>query len=393
LTIQDVVYGGSGLARLDGCVVFVPGVIPGEKVSAETVKRHKTYAEARLVEVLEPSPHRRHPVCPLAGVCPGCSYQHMTYAEEVRIKAAQLANFLRRQVGPDRAAAVFQPPVASPCDTGYRNKIVLHASVEDGRTCLGYKGRDNRTVLDVPACPLAMDPINGRLAERRADAHFMDTLKPGMSVTFRHTGKDGTLMWKDDTGPGKERLTEATVLGPMRVSRRSFFQVNPPVGDALAERVMALVKEHRPETVVDLYCGIGIFALAASNAGAQRVVGIDSDAEAIHAAVSNGEKLETGNADFIAGPVGGRLRDALARGSPGTTLVIVDPPRRGLEPDVADALAASGVPRVAYISCAPDTLARDVARLTQVGWHVASTQAFDMFPRTASFESITVLEK
>ncbi|MDI6774341.1 MAG: TRAM domain-containing protein [Verrucomicrobiota bacterium] len=392
LTIQDVAYGGRGLGRLDGRVVFVPGVIPGERARARIAKQRKNYAEARLVEILEPSPRRARPVCPLAGTCPGCAYQHMAYAEELRLKAAQLADFLRYQVDASQPDTLL-PPVASPRDMGYRNKIVLHASVNGNRTLLGYKAEDNRAVLDVPLCHLAMAPINRRLAERRADPRFMSSLKPGMSVTFRHTENDGALMWKDRTGPGKERLTEFTVLGPLRAPQRSFFQVNPAVGDALIERVMALVKERQPETVIDLYCGVGLFALAADRAGAARVIGIDSDSEAIHAAVSNAERLAARNAEFRACQACLGLKDALGRFGGERTLLIVDPPRRGLEREVVDRIAAANVSLIAHVSCAPDTLARDVARLAEAGWRVASAQVFDMFPRAASFESITVLEK
>ena len=158
LKIADVVYPGRGLARMDGCVVFVSGVLPGETVSARITRRRKNFAEAELIRIEVPSPRRVEPACPLAGTCPGCCYQHADYAEELRLKEAQFVNLLQRigrVEGPDRL-----PSVPSPAPLGYRNKITLHASPDPGGgRRLGYFAFDNRTVLDVPACPLAVAEI------------------------------------------------------------------------------------------------------------------------------------------------------------------------------------------------------------------------------------------
>jgi len=190
LRIEDVVYRGRGLARQAGCVVLVPGVLPGETVRVRIVRRHKNYAEAELLDVAHASPLRREPACPLAGVCPGCVYQHAAYEEEVRLKAAQLANLLERLAGVDDA--VCAPPVASPRSLEYRSRVVLHAARDGARVRLGYFAEDNRTVLDVPRCPLAVPPLNERLQALRADRPSWprSSRRPGSTcVTRPRTGR------------------------------------------------------------------------------------------------------------------------------------------------------------------------------------------------------------
>ncbi len=392
-TIEDVVYGGRGLARLNGYVVFVPRVLAGERVRLEITRPHKTYAESRLLEVLAPSPHRRLAACPLAETCGGCAYQHMDYAEELRVKHRQLVQFFRPTAvaqGPD----IFPPPAPSlPC-LGYRNRITLHAAIQaDHPPRLGYKASNNRTVVDVPVCPLARISINERLAALRADPHFFRSLRDGEHLTLRATATDGVLMWRNDTSPGKERLTETTALGAIRVPRRSFFQVNGAVADCLLGWLMEFVRIRQPEIMLDLCCGVGMFSLAAARAGTPYTWGMDVDASAILAARSNARRLDCRGCAFETGSIERRLAGVLSRLPLRQTLILANPPRSGLSPAVIRHLIESEAALLVYISCAPDRLARDVARLSAGGWRVTRAQVFDMFPRTACFECVAVLER
>ena len=392
LTITDVVYRGLGIGRLDGCVVFVPGVLPAETVCVEITHRRKNFAEARLLDVLRPSPHRIAPVCPLAAVCPGCRYQHVEYEEELRLKHAQLANLLARMAGvPD---PVVLPPVASPENLGYRNKIVLHGALQQGRATLGYVAEDNVSIIDVPACPLAVPALNAKLRDLRSDARFMAELKTPARVTLRHTPADGATWWIGPRQPAAAELTETTALGPLRVPRGSFFQVNPPVADLLTGRVFQMLKAIRPQSVIDLYCGVGGFALAAGRAAVPRILGIDSDAEAISAAGRNAATLGFDRIRFTAAPASRGLAKALeAAGSADGLTLIADPPRAGLEKSVVRTILAGRPADVIYISCAADTLARDVKLLAEDGYGFANSQPVDMFPRTPYFESVTHLRR
>jgi len=394
VTIRDVVYPGRGLSSLaDGRIVFIPEALAGERVAIEIVKQHAQYAIGRVVDILMPSPHRIATCCgegPRAG-CPGCVYQHIAYPYEVEIKHRQLHEILRRlgRLEDD----IRLPPTASPNELHYRNKIVLHAAPSEGGVKLGYIRDDNTTVHDIEACMLAMDPINATLAEIRADAAFMDSLKPGMSVTLRHTREEGTVFWRANETVEPSRLTEETPFGPVVVPRRSFYQVNPAAANLLFTATGEAVARLAPEFVIDLYCGCGVFSLAALHAGTRAVYGIDSDSRAIRAARLNVmQHRYQSQAFFTAQSAYEGLQGIPARVTPESTLVMVDPPRGGLDRDLVQLLCAVKPGHILYISCAPDTLARDMARFMESGYRPRSARLFDLFPRTAHFETLMHLE-
>jgi 23S rRNA (uracil1939-C5)-methyltransferase len=393
LSVEDVVYRGKGLGRHDGMVVFVPATLKGERVEVELTVRRKRHAEGRLLRVLEASPRRVAPICPLFGLCPGCAYQHASYEEEVRVKQAQLLGFLNRTRAWDERS-VMDEFVPSPQELGYRNKIVLHTGADaSGQACLGYVGEDNHTLLDVAECPLALPLVNRRLAEFRTREFLAQTLPPGEDVTFRHTAEDGTLVWIGRQSPGKERLTEHSPWGPMRVPRTGFFQVNPLLVPALVERVGAQLGSAGCDTALDLYCGCGLLSLAALHAGIGRVIGVDSDPRAIRFAEANARKLAPGEALFRTGRAHEWLPDILKGVAQTRCALIVDPPRRGLDPVTARQIGASSLPALLYVSCAADTLARDLNLLAPSGFRVRSAQGFDMFARTPYFESVVLLTR
>lgn len=384
VTITDVAYRGKGIARHEGCVVFIPGTITGETVHAQITNRKKNFAEAEAVSITQASPFRVEPVCPLFNICPGCTYQHIEYAEEVNIKQAQLKSMICRAV--DSPDIKFNEPVASPAPIAYRNKIMFHAEV--GKTVkLGYYGHDNRTVLDIPRCPLAMNEINKLLKEIRAKENFMKSLRSRTSVTLRYTSENGAVSWR---GPGsEERLMENTRLGQIRVPRNSFFQVNPAAADILIDIVQNILAGTASKNVIDLYCGVGVFAIAAAQKGTENVLGIDSNDSAIRAAYRNAVKLGFNNIMFIQGQAEAGLDQALKSVESAETTLIVDPPRTGLDKEVIKAITASKPAHLIYVSCAADTLARDLGLLARAGYNIVSTQLVDMFPRTPYFESVT----
>ncbi|MCE9615469.1 MAG: TRAM domain-containing protein [Lentisphaerae bacterium] len=391
LTIGETAYRGAGVARQDGWVVFVPGAWPGERVKVQITRRKRQYGEGRVVEVLDASPHRIAPACPLAGTCPGCAYQLVAYAEEVRLKQAQLARFLSHQAAV--TASMMRVPIASPRELGYRNKIVLHAATGAGGPVLGYVAADNTSVLDVMACPLALPPLAERLAALRADATFMQALRSEQSVTLRYTELDGALHWVGRPAPGAPWLQERTGLGPVWVPRGGFFQVNPGAADLLLDTATQWLRAVNPRAVVDLFCGVGMFALAAAAAGVTSVSGVDVDAVGIRAAKENAARLQATGVRFASGPAEALARKALAQFPADGTLLIVDPPRLGLAKSlVADILRAAPA-HLLYISCAADTLARDLAALVAGGYRVTDVQLVDMFPRTAYFETLVLLAR
>jgi tRNA/tmRNA/rRNA uracil-C5-methylase (TrmA/RlmC/RlmD family) len=389
LTIADVVYQGRGLARWNGCVVFVPHVLPGETVRARLVRRRRNYAEAKLLDVLQASPARVEPVCPLAGVCPGCSYQHADYAEELRLKQAQLANLLERQAG--IGSAPCPPPIGSPAVLGYRNKITLHSDSPRDPAIIGYVGEDNRTLIPLERCPLAVDPLNALLGTLRQDPGLSRRLRPHAPLTLRHTEKDGALFWIGSPDVRAPWLTESTRIGDVTAPRDSFFQVNPSVANLLLDHVTQVLRDVAPDTLIDLYCGVGLFALAAGRAGISRVVGVDCDPAAVDAANRNARAMGLDGLTFLARTAGRGLRQAFAAIAPERNVLILDPPRRGLDRRVLTELIRRHPANILYISCAADTLARDIALLTPAGYDVKQVQLLDMFPRTPYFESVAWL--
>jgi 23S rRNA (uracil1939-C5)-methyltransferase len=390
LTVHDVAYGGRGVGRHEGRVVFVHGVLPGETVEVEVVRLARNFAEARLLGVSVSSGDRIAPACPLAGVCPGCRYQHATYEAEVRIKQSQFQSLLQRLGGLD--PALCAEPVGSPLPSGYRNKIVLHAWREGGPLRLGYFSEDNTTVLDVPACPLSTDAINRRLAELRGDGAFLATLRTHNPVTLRETAADGVMHWVGRAPDGgRPWLTERTAVGDIRVPRGGFFQVNAAVAGRVVQAVADHLRSAEPDVVLDAYGGVGVFAFAAARMGIERVFSVDADGQAIEAGRENAARFGLGNVEFLSGPAGRLTSRCLHGCDPAWTTVIADPPRAGLEPSMLSALVRRKPAGIVYVSCAADTLARDLAHLCAAGYRVLETRLYDMFPRTAFFESVTRL--
>ena len=216
LRIEKVVYRGNGLARMNGLAVFVPGTIAGELAEIRIEERKKNFAKAVLVRILEPSPYRIKPICPLAvvpaemcasdsGYCPGCSYQHIAYEEEVRIKNGQFTEMISYKTNVENDA--FLAPAASPVPLGYRNKITLHTWRRDAKVNLGYLGPDNRTVIDVMECPLAVQPINDLLKDLRGKSGFIASLMNGENITMRYTDIDGAHYKTDRAFPTRNILS------------------------------------------------------------------------------------------------------------------------------------------------------------------------------------------
>ncbi len=387
LDIVDVAYGGRGVGRLDGMAVFVPGCLEGERVRVRLEAVHKRYAEAGLLEVLTPSPHRREPFCPLADRCPGCAYQHVDYPEEVAIKQRQLAALLRRMGAQE--SVTMDEAVPAPSELGYRNKIVLHNGPEGQ---LGYYGRDNRTVIDIDRCPLAVEAINTDIAAVRADTAFMQSLPPRSSVTFRWTETDGVRHWKDGDSAGGP-VTEKTPIGDIRLPAGGFAQVNSAVTGKLVEAAARWIRAQSPAFLVDLYCGAGLFALAAAQAGVPNVLGVEVNGPAIRAAKANAREHKQTGVTFVEGDAATVFDQAIQQVDADRTAVIVDPPREGLSSALCESLLMHRPAGLLYISCAPDTLARDLKRLTAEAYVVERCRVLDMFPRTAHFETMTFLRR
>lgn len=353
LKIHDVAFGGKGVARESGKAVFVPFTIDGERVTARITREKRQFAEAELVEVIEPSAHRVTPPCPYFGRCGGCSYQHLDYEHQLVVKQKQVGQAMRRIARLDDPP--MRPIVASPSSYHYRNRITVHAENE----IVGFFRRDVHELMDIEQCPISMPEVNAALAQLRA-------ARP----------HDGHYTLRAHSGP------------------RVFAQTNDAVADAIADFIGSLLTGEQG-LLIDAFCGAGFFAKRLAPKF-ERVIGIDWDRFAIDAARKDARPNET----YIAGDVAVELRRAAANaspenldsprvGKPATTL-IVDPPATGLSAEMRRAVIDASPATLIYVSCNPPTLGRDLAEL-QSRFSVVSITPFDMFPQTAEIEVVAEL--
>ena len=361
LKIEDIAFGGKGLAREQGKAVFVPYTMEDELVSAEIVREKKQFAEAELLEVKESSPNRVAPQCPYFGRCGGCAYQHIDYQHQLAIKWRQVRDALQRSG--KLKDVPMRPIIPSPRDYAYRNRITVHA--QDG--VIGFFRRDSHHLIDIEHCPISRDEVNRALAELRKQRHV----------------RNGHYTLRAASEP------------------RVFSQINGDVAQTLRDLIVNLVPLNQ-HLLIDAYCGAGFFAKALLDKF-ECIIGIDWDKFAIAAARENATAKET----YIAGDVehelqrmgavhlkrSARVEDTLCGRleSIGATTIIIDPPATGLSGVVRAAIMDLAPQTLIYVSCNPPTLARDLKELQQK-FAINSITPLDMFPQTAEIEVLVHLE-
>ncbi len=383
--VSRIAFGGDGVGRLpDGKVCFVPGALPGETVRAEITHEAKSFARARVLDVLTASPERITPDCPLAGTCPGCVYRHASYDCELEWKNRQFHDFLTRG-NPAAGDIQFLPPLGAPSRNGCRNKLTFVC--ENDAFC--YRGLDNKTAVSVQDCPLGHPDIRELLATAKPGAD-------GQKRTFRRTLHDGALDSGSEKWQGIAHLTEQLgAFGEFRVPKASFFQVNPDMAPKLAERVLTLLKELGAEQILELYCGSGVFSiLATEHIPGLTANAVELDMAAIDAAVFNAKHHGVaGRCSFLVADAGEAFHTLASSCDPAKSCVLVDPPRTGLPGALTREIGEFGPEAVLYVSCGPDTLRRDADRLAEFGFRIQSAGMIDMFPATGHFESVTLFRR
>lgn len=376
---EGFAYGGEAFGRLpDGRICFFRGGVPGETAELEIVSSKRTFARGVLRSVSDASPSRLVPLCPLAvhpGIdrfCPGCSFQQVEYSEELRWKQRQLEHFMLR--GKLADAAAFAVPVPSPSRFGWRNRLKL--SRVNGEA--GFFAEDNVSLVPVAHCPLAVPAIDSALPDCRGLS--------GDEIFLRWTKDDGVVV----NGGDRELTERLEEFGDFRVSASSFFQTNSAVAALLLRGVVGILTELGVRRLLELYCGVGVFSLAAAGMLPElRADGVELDRRAVDCARRNAKARRVSDrCRFIIGDAD-KWRERPKTLPPDA--VLVDPPRRGLSPRLIEALKRWRVPHVIYVSCAPDTLARDLGRLSGV-YRAVKCRLYDMFPCTAHFETLTQLD-
>jgi 23S rRNA (uracil1939-C5)-methyltransferase len=441
LKIDSLAYGGNGVARLNGFVVFVRRGLPGDTVRARVTKVQRRHAEALATEVLEPSPLRVEAPCDHYPACGGCRFQDLAYEAQAEAKAEQVSDALRRIGG------ISDPPLEPilPAEEifHYRNKLEYSfTQLEDGPTLGFHKAGRWDEVLEIEQCWLTTDLGNairnavrewargdklvaydqaehtgylrhlvvregmntGQVlvqvvtgpGEKLDTGGFVDVLRRFPEVRSVHWSVNDTaaevtnlptqLLW------GEEAIEEELCRLRFRVRPNAFLQTNT----RMAERIYGLVREFAAltgdETVYDLYCGIGTIGLVLAR-DALTVWGIDISEESIACALENADLNGIGNAAYFAGNVGQALEELRDR-SGGADVVVVDPPRAGLAGKALKRLGEIEAPRIVYVSCNPTTLAGDLKRLRgEYGYELRRAKPVDMFPHTPHVETVSLLER
>ncbi len=425
ITIEKLVYGGEGLAHHDGSTVFVPFVLPAERIAAAAVEQKKKFIRARVERVLEPSPQRAPARCPHFAVCGGCDYQHIPYEAQLEYKTEILRETLRR-IGrvewPGEIAAHASPP------WGYRNraqwKVRPLGADGTGGMGIGYFRANSSALCAIEDCAILSPLLLKTLLALRAAATegllprelreieaFAGSKDSKLLVTATFAGfppraqeladnlrrilpELESLLFHDPTrermeleGPGHIECEAAGTT--YRVGHFSFFQVNRFLVDDLVAQVAGAEDEGR--LALDLFAGVGLFSVALAKRFS-RVVAVESnpaaardlEANAAGRAAASGRAVEVRAAD---------VEQFIRKFKDRPELVVLDPPRAGLTPEIVKSIARLAPPRITYVSCDPPTLARDLAAFANAGYEISRIHLFDLFPQTFHMEAVVGLRR
>ncbi|MBE9532273.1 MAG: 23S rRNA (uracil(1939)-C(5))-methyltransferase RlmD [Proteobacteria bacterium] len=434
IDIISLTYGGRGLGRVDGKVVFVPFSVPGDKLKVRITKEKKSFAEGVVEEIVAPSAERVEPKCPVFGVCGGCTWQNIDYKSQVEWKEKILRESLER-IGavevPD-----FEPPVEAKEPYNYRSRARFQI---DGDKW-GFFSTSSHDVVDIKECPLVEPVVNETFAalkellkgkehglchveiasspsDKKAVARFYSTTPfafgkidfPGATPLL----KGVELLRSKPKGKGRGKNAPGRREGPFHSVKKygktdvgfsvaglelkapggSFTQVNSAQNEALIERLLDMGEVEKGDKVLDLFCGVGNLTLALARR-AKSVTGVEMDSRAVGYAKENATLAGIENVEFIASDVLSwvKNRGGKSLASPLWDVVVLDPPRGGDVKAVKE-IARLAPRRIIYVSCSPPTLARDISYLSDSGYAMTQAVLLDMFPQTFHIESIVVLDR
>ena len=437
--VTDYTAEGLGVAHIEGCAVFIPNAIAGEKYTVRIEKAQKTWAAGKIVEILEKSPHRVNRECPVAKLCGGCDFWHMDYHEESRLKAERVRQCLNR-IGGENLDSV--PILSAPTCYGYRNKAQYPVASQKNRAYAGFFKAGTHSVVENDRClilPEETDRVKKMVIDYvnhyRIPAYDEGTQKGLLRHIYVRRGAVSgqvlvclvvngrklphiddlirrleavpgftTLVLSVNTKAGNAVLGEEfiTLYGPgyiedtlcgltFRLSPRSFYQVNHHQAQRLYEAAIAQAEITKDDLVLDLYCGVGTITLAMAKA-AGKVIGVEVIEQAVEDARENAKRNGIENAEFFCGDAGKAALELEKQGIR-PDVIVVDPPRKGLNADTIEALDRMSPRRIVYVSCDPATLARDVALLKERGYALKNAQAADLFPRCSHVESVVCLSR
>ncbi len=424
LVIENLAFGGNGVGRLDGKAVFIPYTAPGDRVRCRLVRDKRRFAEGEVVEILDPSPHRREAPCPVFGQCGGCQWQYLPYHLQCSWKERILGDFLGRQAGV--SSDILLPLVHSPREWNYRSRVQFKCRQTEQGFVMGFYRRASHFVIDVEQCPIMAAPLNEALArfrfwladspcpdkipqvdlevddekKIRAVVHFIgddpDPLFQHLNGAVRNAGYALFIQSERKNslvrGFGEENLHILPLGqgGPrLAYGPGGFAQVNLDQNRTMVRDLVLAAEATSAENILELFCGMGNLSIPLAASGA-RVVGIENFEPAVLNARKNALSNGINSAVFHYTPAAGA---GLRFGSgENFDLAVLDPPRTGAYQEVKDLLKLRPR-RILYVSCNPTTLTRDLLPLLHGGYHLRFCRPYDFFPQTHHIESLSVLER
>lgn len=441
MSITDIGTNGEGIGRIDGYTVFVEGALPEEVIKVLIVKTKKHFGYGKLLEILEPSPHRVTPACPVAAKCGGCQLQHLSYEGQLAFKTKKVKDHLERIGGFSGISVGYAKGMEEPWR--YRNKAQFPVGGKTGEPEIGFYAKRSHRIIDTPVCMLQNEVndrivkiiraflaeyeiplydetihrglvrhiltrigrrtgeimvclvVNGRklphcdvLVERLREIKGMTSIVLNVNTDQTNVilGTEVHVLW------GKETIRDYIGDVQFEISPLSFYQVNPLQTQVLYQTALDFAELEGNETVLDLYCGIGTISLFFAQK-AKHVFGVEIVPEAIADAKRNAALNGMNNADFAVGAAEDVIPRLYEEKGITADVVVVDPPRKGCDSVLLDTIAAISPKKVVYVSCDSATLARDLAYLCPKGYTIEKVQVVDMFPHTVHVETVVLLSK
>ena len=439
LRIDSLGSEGQGVGRYEGMAVFVPFALPNELVKVHIIKVAKNYAVGKLIKVIEPSKVRREPRCSSFTRCGGCNLMHMDYAAQLEYKRDLVENAFARIAKIEGVHVENTIGMDEPYH--YRNKAAFPFAMVDGRMCFGFFAPRSHRLIPIDGCFIEQEPLYNVASAVHCWAEendiqpydeetgsgtirhvvsrittsgdimavivtkgrpkklnkLVDMLKERCegikSIILNRNDEDTNVIFgrSYETLWGEDSLTENLCGFEFSVSAASFLQVNPVQTECLYAQVEAFLPEKDGFEAIDVYCGTGTISMILSKR-AKHVTGIENIKPAVEDAARNAERNGAGNADFICADAAEALPELIEKGIR-PDVIVIDPPRKGCDKAVLNAITGSAVQRVIYVSCDPATLARDVRILVDGGYSIQKVQPIDMFPQTAHVETVVLLSR
>ena len=401
--IEKLVHGGAGFARREGQVVFVPFSVPGDRLLVRPVEDKKTFIRAEIVRILRPGPGRVDPACPYFARCGGCHWQQLDYSRQVEAKRQILEEVFHHRFPQTRELPIGMRVSAQPF--AYRSRARIQLRGSGAKASVGFFRRGSHAVEDVACCPLFRPSLNEALSSLRQYTLRVAVESGSREMDMACSEEENT--WATvHTGPDADEGT-TVLFGTRRregvllrrkigdfiysVTAATFFQSNDFVVPELVSTVMESARDSGGGLALDLFSGVGLFSLPLARQFA-RVITVENSPEASRLCSRNAAAAGLGNVQPVCADVSAWLQSAGAADRP-IDLIVLDPPRTGAGGVTMDRIRDARPNRIIYVSCDPQTLVRDLARISPHDYTIRRIEGLDMFPQTYHFETVVELEK